>query len=72
MMFIKDALIPNSMSGNLNIEGHSQKLFSGASDNESFIEVIDTPLTVEAFLHVYFSNHFYFKLLYQTFYKSKY
>lgn len=36
------------MSVNLNIEGHSQKSFSGASDNESFIEVIDTPLTAEA------------------------
>jgi len=48
MMFVKDTLIPSSMSGNLSIEEHSQKSFSGASDNESFIEVLDTPLTAEA------------------------
>lgn len=36
------------MPENLSIEEHSQKLFSGASDTESFIEVIDTPLTTEA------------------------
>jgi len=47
-MFIKNTLIPSNMSGNLSIGEHSQILFSGASDNESFIEVLDTPLTAEA------------------------
>lgn len=35
------------MSGNLSIEENSQKSFSGISDNESFIEIMDTPLTAE-------------------------
>ncbi|XP_029348355.1 transcription factor Adf-1-like [Acyrthosiphon pisum] len=48
MMFVKDTIIPSSMSGNLGIEENSQKSFSGASDNESFIEIVDTPLTADA------------------------
>lgn len=36
------------MSGNLSIEEHSQKSFSAVSDNESFIKIMDTPLTAEA------------------------
>jgi len=48
MMFVKDTITPSSMSGNLNIEENSQKSFSGASDNESFIEIVDTPLTADA------------------------
>ncbi|CAI6372838.1 unnamed protein product [Macrosiphum euphorbiae] len=47
-MFVKDTIIPSSMSGNLSIEENSQKSFSGASDNESLIEIVDTPLTADA------------------------
>lgn len=47
MMFIKDNLIASNMSGNLSIEENSQKSFSETSDNESFIEIMDTPLTTE-------------------------
>lgn len=45
MMFVKDTLIPSSMSGNLSLEEQSPKSFSGASDNESYVEIINTPLT---------------------------
>lgn len=48
MMFVKDTILPSSMSGNLSIEENSQKSFSGASDNESFIEIVDTPLTADS------------------------
>lgn len=48
MMFVKDTILPSSMSGNLSIAENSQKSFSGASDNESFIEIVDTPLTADS------------------------